>query len=412
MPRRIRTALAVPAVLALGAAVALSPRASAADPETARAIATIKAVTREGKGNEDAGPAWKALVSRGGPELVPALEAFDETNPTATNWLRTAVGAIAEGETAAKRPLPADKLEALARDKKFAPSGRRAAYELLVAQEPAAKDRLLPGFLNDPSPDLRRDAIARELDVLERGTLRPILTDLEKLFSYTRDKDQVDLLAKKIEENGGKVSVSEHFGVVTQAALIGPFDNPEGKAFTTAYPPETATAATGTFKGKGGADLKWVPVSTTDTYGKFDLNALVDKPAGLERHTYAVAYALAVVVADADTPCDIRVTATTSVQIFLNGKKLYEQDEYHHGSPFDGHGGKGTLRKGENAVVVKVLQNNQKEPWAKAWYFQMRVCDDTGGPLPLRQKLTENGTDRFIKLGFIPDAPAKKEEKK
>ena len=406
MPRWHRTVL--PLALALGTAFALVPTAPAADDETTRALAALKAVTKEGKGNEDAGPAWKTLVSKGAPALIPALEAFDDSNPTATNWLRAAVDAIAEKEKADKRPLPADKLEAFVRDPKFAPSARRVAYERLVAQDPAAKARLLPGLLNDKSPDLRRDAIAHEFADIEKSA-RPA-DDFKKLFTYTRDKDQVDLLAKKVGESGGKVSVTEHFGFVTHAALVGPFDNTANKAFTTAYPPETATDATGTFKSKAGAEIKWKPAATTDKYGKFDLNKLIDKPEGLERWTDSVAYVRAVIVAEKETPCDIRVASITSVQLFLNGKKIVERDEYHHGAPFDANIGKGTLKKGENVILLKVLQNAQPQDYAKVWFFQMRVCDDTGGPLPLTQKIVVDGKEQVVKLGFIPEGA--KEEKK
>jgi hypothetical protein len=412
MSRWNRTTVPLSAALALAVALALAPRTPGAEDETARALATIRAVAREGKGNEDAALAWKALVSKGGAALFPTLEAFDENNPTATNWLRSAVDAIAEGEAAAKRPLPADKLAAFVRDTRAAPSARRVAYELLVAQDASAKERLLPGFLNDKSPDLRRDAVARELDIIERRARPTLKADMEKLFTFTRDKDQVDLLAKKIQDAGGKVSVSEHFGFVTHAALVGPFDNTAGKAFTTTYPPESATDATGTFKGKGGAELKWVAASTGDKYGKFDLNTLLPKPAALERHTDAVAYALAVVVAEKETACDVRVSCITSMQLYLNGKKLCDRDEYHHGAPFDANIGKGILKQGENVLVLKVLQNNQQEGYAKVWFFQMRVCDDTGGPLPLKQKIITEGKDKLIPLGFLPDAPIKKEEQK
>jgi hypothetical protein len=386
--------------------------ARGADDETARALAAIKSVTKEGKGNEDAAPAWKTLVSKGGEALFPTLEAFDEGNPTANNWLRAAVDAVAAKEAAAGRKLPADKLEAFVKDTKHAPSARRVAYELLVAQDPAAKDRLLSGFLNDKSPDLRHDAIARELGILEKSERPSIRADLEKLFVFARDKGQVELLAKKIEANGGKASVTEHYGFVTFAELVGPFDNAGNKAFTTAYPPEGAKDAAGTFKGKGGAELKWVPASTADREGTFDLNKLLPKPADLERYTDACAYARAVVVADKETPCEVRVTSITSVQIFLNGKKLFERDEYHHGAPFDANVGKGALKKGENVLLLKVLQNNQKESYAKVWFFSARVCDDTGGPLPLKQKVTLDGKERLVPLGYVRESEPKKGEKK
>ena len=168
----------------------------------------------------------------------------------------------------------------------------------------------------------------------------------------------------------------------------------------------------GSFKGKGGAEIKWVPASTTEKYGTFDLNKLIDRPADIERYRETVAYAWAVIAAEKETPCDIRVTSITSVQIFLNGKKLFERDEYHHGATFDGNIGKGTLKKGDNVILLKVLQNNQNEDWARKWFAQVRVCDDTGGPLPLKQKTTENGKEKLIPLGFIPESTEKKEEKK
>jgi hypothetical protein len=393
----------VAAVLGMALIVAPAP----ADDETAKALAVIKAVKKEGRGNDDAGPAWKTVVSKGGAALLPTLEAFDDSNPTAANWLRTAVDAISEAEVAAGRKLPADKLEAFCTNPKFAASARRAAYELLVSQDATAKARLLPGFLNDKSSELRREAIANQLEILERVARPTIKADLEKLFTYTRDKDQVDLLAKKIEASGGKVSVTEQFGFLTRASIVGPFDAPESKGFETAYPPDSAKDSSGKFKGKEGTEVTWKPVSTTEKYGTFDLTKLLDK------HKNAVAYALAVVVAENETPCEIRVTSPTSVKIFLNGKEVFGRDEYHHGNPLDAHAGKGVLKKGENVVVLKVCQNDQTEVWAQAWQFQMRLCDDTGGPLSgVTQKVTEAGATKQIKLGFNPNPTEDKEEKK
>ncbi len=385
--------------------VALVATPAPADDETTKALDAIRAVSREGKGNDNAGPAWKTVVSKGLPALFPTLEAIDDANPTSANWLRTAVDAIAESEKVAGRKLPADKLEAFATNAKFAPSARRIAYELLLAQDPEAKTRLLPSFLNDKSSELRRDAIAHQLDTLEKLAPPSIKADLEKLFACTRDKEQVDLLAKKLKEHGVKPEVTEHFGFITRAALIGPFDAPESKGFTTPYPADSAKDTSATFKGKDNAELKWTAADTTDKYGTFDLNKLLGK------HKNAVAYALAVIVAEKEMPCEIRVSSITSVKIFLNQKELFGRDEYHHGVTFDGNVAKGTLKKGENVIVLKVCQNNQKEEWAQDWLFQMRLCDDTGGALPLQQKFTENGEPKTVKLGYNPNPTEPKEEK-
>lgn len=388
----------------IAAALGVALAAPAADDEVVRSLAVLKAVDREGKSNDAAGPAWKDLVGKGGPALFSTLEAIDDAKPTAANWLRTAVEAIAEAETKAGRPLPADKLEAFAKDTKYAPSARRLAYELLVTQDKAAPGRLLPGFLNDPSPDLRRDAVAAELARIEKAT-PPATADLEKLFAFTRDKDQVDDIAKRLEKQGAKVSVAEHFAFVTHWRLVGPFDSAQGKALTTTHPPETDTDVPNTFKGKDGAEVTWQPKSTADKYGTFDLNTLVGK------HHDACVYGLAVVTAENETPCEVRVASPNAVQIFLNGKKVFEREEYHHGSSLDYHIGKAVLKAGDNRLVVKVCQNNQKDSWAQAWQFQARICDGTGGPLPGVRQVTATGPGKKVKLGDI-SAPSTAEEKK
>lgn len=350
---------------------------AAADEDVTKAIAAIKAVGREGTGNDAAAAAWKSLVAKGAPALFPTLEAIDDANATAANWLRTAAEAIAENEANAKRPLPADKLEAFAANAKFAPSARRLAYELLAKQDPSAKDRLLPQFLNDLSPELRRDAVAAELAKLEKSAKPSIQADLEKLLTFTRDKDQVEAIVKKLEEYKAKVSVSEHFAFVTHWQLIGPFASEEGKALTLSHPPEKAAAATGKFPGKDGTEVAWKPFVGKHRYGLVDLNAAVGK------HKNAAVYALAVIVAEKDSPCEIRIGCITALQLHLNGKKLFEREEYHHGMTMDQHVGKGTLRKGANEILIKVCQNEQTDSWAQNWSFQLRVCDRLGTPVAL-----------------------------
>lgn len=405
MTRRNRTAR-----WAALAAVALAVGGvSAADDETARALTTIKSVSKEGKGNDAAGLAWKALVGKGGPALLPTLEAMDDGNATASNWLRSAVDAIVQSEKDAKRPLPADKLEALAKDTKFAPSARRIAYELLIAQVPEAKEKLLAGFVNDVSADLRRDAVAAEL------AKNPAKAELEKLFATARDLDQVELIAKKLEDDHkSPVSVTEHFGFVTHWSVIGPFDSTGGKGFATPYTPETVATATGTFKGKGDAEVTWKatvagvgrsPMSAGKVYSMVDLNAVLGK------HKESVAYLLAVVVSEKETPCVLRGGSQNAVQFFINGQKVFEREEYHAGTTMDQHAGKGTLKAGPNVIVVKVCQNNQQEPWAQVWGAQLRVCDHTGGPIPGLTQLVGDKKEA-VKLGFAPAGANDKEDKK
>ena len=121
-------------------------------------LATIKAVGREGAGNPAAAKAWQALTHLG-PDALPAILAgFDDDNPVGTNWLRAATDDIGERSLREKKPLPAAALEKFLLDMKNSAAGRQAAYKWFARADPKAPARLLPGFLHDRSPELRRDA--------------------------------------------------------------------------------------------------------------------------------------------------------------------------------------------------------------------------------------------------------------
>lgn len=385
-----------------GLAAAATP-AAGSENDVKQALEALKSVGREGANNETAGPAWKALVGAGADGLMPALAAIDDADRRAGNWLRSAVVAIAEAEGRAGRPLPADKLEAFAKDTKNAPSARRAAFDLLAKQDPAAKARLLPGFLDDKSPDLRREAIAAELAKLEKADPAAAKGGLLKLFAASRDEDQVDAIAKKLdEEHKSPVGVTEHYAFINRWQLVGPFPSEQGKALTTAHPPEALTEPKGTFKGKGDAEVTWKPQATTDKLGSVDLTKVVGV------HKDAVVYALGVVTAEKETPAEVRVTTPNAVQIFLNGKKLFEREEYHHGEQLDYNVGAGVLKAGPNVIVIKVCQNDQKQPWAQKWQFAARVCDPTGGRLPGLAQLDAEG--KSLPLGLNPNPTVRKED--
>jgi hypothetical protein len=103
------------------------------------------------------------------------------------------------------------------------------------------------------------------------------------------------------------------------------------------------------------------------------------------------------------------VTSPNAVQVFVNGAKAFEREEYHHGAAPDYHVAKVNLKPGDNVIVLKIAQNNQAELWAQAWQFSARVCDPTGGPLPgARQVVKAGGAEKVVPLGFVPEAEEKK----
>src|SRR5207244_2498479 len=95
-------------------------------------LARIKAVGGKGEGNVDAGRAWQELSQKGTDALLEILAGLDDANPTAANWLRSAVEAIADRAVAAKKELPAAQLEKFVLDTRHSGPARRLAYDCLA----------------------------------------------------------------------------------------------------------------------------------------------------------------------------------------------------------------------------------------------------------------------------------------
>src|SRR4029078_12554594 len=134
-------------------AVALVPGFALTAPpeELAGQLRAIRAVAAEGNGNKEAGLAWRELSRSRAQDIPEILAAFDEANPLAVNYLRSAVETIAQRELEQGGKLPAGEREKLMLDTKPDPRGRRLAYELLAGVDSAAPDRIIPGLLHDPS---------------------------------------------------------------------------------------------------------------------------------------------------------------------------------------------------------------------------------------------------------------------
>lgn len=389
----MRTTLAL--LLFATAAPAADPPANVAD-----ALKAITSVSKEGTGNEAAAAGWKVVTSAGGEALIPTLTAFDGASPTAANWLRSAVDAIVEKETKAGKKLPG--IWAFVKDTKRSPEARRIAFELARAEDKAAADKLLPEMTDDPNLEIRKEAIAAKLPIVF-GTGESVparKAAIRQLFEQVRDKEQAESIAKVLTELGQKPDLTRHFGYVTEWQIVGPFDSPKGVGFAQAYPPEKGVDLAAKSPGKGG-EITWKPTQSADTYGKVDLNAELGK------HMDCVAYAHAVIVSDKEMPVEIRAASPNSIHIYLNGKKLFQREEYHHGSVMDQHTGKGTLKAGKNEVLIKLVQNNQTEKWAQSWDFSARVCDWSGGALPVKQEVVRDGKTQVVDLGAIRETPKK-----
>jgi hypothetical protein len=361
---------------ALAAVLMMTAAAPAADTLLER----LRSVGREGAGNVEAAAAWKEVSTRGPEALPDVLAAMDGAGPVASNWLRTAADAIAERAVAARKPLPTGRLEKFLKDTTHAPAARRIAYEWLVRGDENISRRLLPGLLHDPSPELRRDAVAAAIErarVVDADIHKPeAIAAWRKALGGACDKDQVDEIAKQLKALGVQVDLAAHFGFVRRWHLAAPFDHTKGIGFDAVYPPEKGVELSAAYKGKNGAEVRWKEHATTDPYGKVDLNKAIGKEKG------AIVYAYAVIDSPAARPVEVRAGTMNAIEIFLNGKEIFARNEYHHGMSMDQYTGKGMLKAGRNELLLKVCQNEQTESWAQDWAFQVRLCDATGVAVP------------------------------
>jgi hypothetical protein len=74
----------------------------------------------------------------------------------------------------------------------------------------------------------------------------------------------------------------------------------------------------------------------------------------------------------------LRAGCINALKVFVNGKEVFAREEYHHGTKIDQYAVRVPLLKGKNEILVKVCQNEQNEPWAQKWAFQLRICDTVG----------------------------------
>src|SRR5260370_40777063 len=97
-------------------------------------------------------------------------------------------------------------------------------------------------MLDDPRPELRRDAVALILVQGEKVLASDKKTDslpmFQKALASARDIGQINKAAKALRDLGQKVDLPTHLGLVVDWKLIGPFPNKEDKGIDTVYPPE------------------------------------------------------------------------------------------------------------------------------------------------------------------------------
>jgi hypothetical protein len=377
------------AALQLCACLALVIFASAAfaaeDAALKSALEKLRAVGPKAAGHADAVAAAKTASQAPAEQLPVILAAMDGVNPVAENWLRGVAEAVAQRATSGDNKLPQRDLEAFLLETKHSPRARRLSYELIAAVDPTAESRIVPKLLNDPSVELRRDAVAQVLAEAARlaaESKEAAIKKYEVAFYHARDLDQIKDAAAKLREAEQQVDLATHMGYVMKWKLIGPFDNVDDKGWDVAYPPEAKVDLAAELDGQKGK-VKWIDHTTADDYGVVDLNKIQGN------HKGAITYAYAEFLADKAQPCELRLGCINANKVWLNGKLLTANHVYHANTSIDQYIAPGALVKGKNTILLKICQNEQTEAWAQNWQFQLRVCDAVGTAILSQDRATQ-----------------------
>ena len=351
-----------------------APTLLSADDNVAQSLKVIKSVEGFGEGHEKAVAAIKQLEQAPPTALTDILAAMDNAKPLQVNWLRGAFESIA-GRALEAGNLNGRDLETFLNETSHWPRARRLAYEWLIKVDPTAEQRIIPTMLDDPSPEMRRDAVAqiitqaKSLD--EQGNQDDAKTAWSKALTGVVDSDQFDLISAALKKLGDPVDRVHHFGLITNWHIIGPFDNREMKGFDVAYPPEKTVDLKATYEGMNG-EVTWQHLFSDDQKGMFDIAKLTAP------HKGAIDYVYTEFETGDAQPVEFRLATSNAWKLWVNGELVFAREEYHRGMRFDQYIVPGKLKSGKNRILMKVCQNEQTQDWAQDWSFQFRICDLTG----------------------------------
>jgi hypothetical protein len=344
------------------------------------AITTIRKVGPEGAGNAAAASAWQELTAMDGTVIVPLLKSMEESSPLARNWIRSALEVVfSRSASEDPKEIPLKDIEAFLLDTGQSSQARKLAFDLIDSVDKNRAAELKPGFVNDPSPELRFGSVALLIEkgktLFNEGRNPEAVAAFQRALDSARDANQIKAIAKQLREKAEQpLDLPKHFGFLMHWQIVGPFHNTDRKGFDTVFEPEKQVDLNAAYQGKT-REVKWQPYFTTDEYGMVNFN---DPYNPIKEVT---AYAYTEFESDSDTAAELRLGCKNAWKIWLNGEFIFGRDEYHRGMRIDQYQLPVQLRKGKNTILVKACQDAQEQTWTKEWQFQLRVCDSTGTAL-------------------------------
>lgn len=337
------------------------------------AINAVLTVEKNGKGHAEAAKAMKTLRNATKSDIPRLLSAIDRSNEISANWLRAVIIATnqRDGE------LPVDSIQTYFMDSSHSHMGRLMAFELLNENSETFAEETIPKLASDPSLPLKRMGIdwyiKKATDSEDAGQA---IGYLGFALDKARDLDQVDAIAEQLGERGVQVDLQRQLGFINSWHLVGTFDNKDEGGFDVAYGPEkdlnNISVVEDKYQDHEGNETKWFAHPTVERTGVVDLVKGIGPIKGV------TAYAYATFNAEEARTADIRVGCINAHKVWVNGKLALSNEVYHNGMSPDKFSGQAELVEGENIILVKICQNEQTQPWAQMWQFQLRICDETG----------------------------------
>lgn len=157
-------------------------------------------------------------------------------------------------------------------------------------------------------------------------------------------------------------------GSLLPFALIGPWDNDQGKGFDAEHPPEREIDLRARYAGKL-VEIGWRTDYARDPRGKTDL------ASALEPNQWQIAYAVAAVEVAEGGDYELRVSTSDPVRIWVNQVEVFEGRRL-SAWLFDGLVLPVRLRPGVNQVLVKSAQQTGE------WLLAARITRPGGEPVP------------------------------
>jgi hypothetical protein len=235
-------------------------------------------------------------------------------------------------------------------------------------------------MLDDPSRDLRRDAVARLVVGANKlvKDKKPVEaeTEFRRALAAARDFDQLNAIIKQLGELGKKVSLAEHVGFIRSWKVVGPFPNPDEKGIDTVYPPEKGIDFAAEFDGSTGK-VRWKEFTPAKDTGAIDLNDAVGN------HPDAVAYAAAEFRSKEARDAEVRLGSFVGFKLWVNGDLVLVRGDAYTGFKPDHYVAPVKLKAGVNTILVKFAQEPPPPqlPKPNHWRFMLRVCDASGAAI-------------------------------